>query len=186
MRKPMLIEAFLKWEERQELRWEFDGFAPVAMTGGSNEHEAIGTRLRTLLDMALLGKPCRVRGPTMKIEAAGRIRYPDAFVFCSGTVRGQMVITDPIVVFGVLIPSPSRIDRIEKLREYQATPSIRRYVLLEQDAIAATVYLKRDEAWTVSVVTGDAMLAMPEIETEIPLAEIYRDVELPPDELVEA
>ncbi len=185
MRKPMTIEAFLKWEERQELRWEFDGFAPVAMTGGSNEHEAIGTRLRTLLDMALLGKRCRVRGPTMKIEVAGRIRYPDAFVFCSDAVRGQTVITDPVVVLEVLSPSTSRIDRIEKLREYQATPSIRRYVLLEQDAIAATVYLKRDDAWTVSVVTGDATLMMPEIEVELSLADIYAGVELPPDEVVE-
>ena len=89
VRKPMTIEAFLAWEERQELLWEFDGFAPVAMTGGTNEHEGIGTRLRTLLDTALEGKPCRVRGPTMKIEVAGRIRYPDAFVFRSATVRGQ-------------------------------------------------------------------------------------------------
>ncbi len=185
MRKPMTLEAFLAWEERQEPRWEFDGFAPVAMTGGSNEHEAIGNNLRALLLSALRGKRCSMRGPTMKIEVAGRIRYLDAFVFCSDAVRGQTVITDPVVVFEVLSPSTSRNALIEKLREYQAMPSIRRYVLLEQDAVAATVYLKHDDAWTVSVVTGDAMLAMPEIATEIPLAGIYRDVELPPDEVVE-
>jgi hypothetical protein len=28
----MTIEEFLAWEEEQELRWGFDGFAPVAMT----------------------------------------------------------------------------------------------------------------------------------------------------------
>jgi Uma2 family endonuclease len=89
-------------------------------------------------------------------------------------------------VFEVLSPSTSRVDRIEKLREYQATPSIRRYVLLEQDAIAATVYLKREDTWTVSVVTGDAILTMPEIETEIPLADVYAEVELPPDDAAEA
>jgi hypothetical protein len=27
----MSVEAFLDWEERQELRYEFDGFEPVAM-----------------------------------------------------------------------------------------------------------------------------------------------------------
>ena len=37
----MSLEEFLAWEERQELRWEFDGFAPVAMTGGTAEHSAI-------------------------------------------------------------------------------------------------------------------------------------------------
>jgi hypothetical protein len=26
------VQEFLAWEERQELRWEFDGLEPVAMT----------------------------------------------------------------------------------------------------------------------------------------------------------
>ena len=34
-RKPMTRGEFLAWEERQEFKWEFDGFAPVAMTGGT-------------------------------------------------------------------------------------------------------------------------------------------------------
>ena len=52
--------------------------------------------------------------------------------------------------------------------------------------IAATVYLKREEAWIVSVITGEATLSMPEIEVEISLADIYRDVELPPEDAAEA
>ena len=32
---PMTLAAFLAWEERQELRYEFDGVEPVAMAGGS-------------------------------------------------------------------------------------------------------------------------------------------------------
>ena len=178
--KPMTIEAFLSWEERQEARFEFDGVGPVAMTGGTNAHEAIGGNLRSLLLLGLRGTPCTVRGPTLKIEVAGRIRYPDAFIFCSAARRDQTVIADPVVVFEVLSQSTSRTDRIEKLREYQATPSIQRYVILEQDAVAATVYLKQDGAWTVSVLTGDAVLAMPEVAAEVALAAIYADVELPP------
>jgi Uma2 family endonuclease len=108
LREPMTMEAFLAWEERQELRWEFDGFEPVAMTGGSNAHEMIGNNLRSLLLTALRGKRCGVRGPTMKIEVAGRIRYPDAFVFCTPATRDQTVIPDPVVVFEVLSPSTSR------------------------------------------------------------------------------
>ena len=33
--RTMSLEEFLAWEERQELRWEFDGLAPRAMTGGT-------------------------------------------------------------------------------------------------------------------------------------------------------
>ena len=76
LRKPMTVEQFLAWEERQELRWEFDGFEPVAMTGGTDAHEAIGGVLRALLRERLRGKPCRVRGPTLKVEVAGTHSLP--------------------------------------------------------------------------------------------------------------
>ena len=41
VRKPMSLAEFLEWEERQELRYEFDGIEPVAMTGGSVGHATI-------------------------------------------------------------------------------------------------------------------------------------------------
>lgn len=182
LRKPMTLTAFLAWEERQDLRFEFDGFGPVAMTGGTNAHEGIGTRLRTLLDQQLMGKRCQVRGPTMKIEVAGRIRYPDAFVFCTAASRTQTVITDPVVVFEVISPSTSRTDRLEKLREYRNTPSIQRYVILEADAIAATVYTRQGPDFIVGVLTEDDALAMPEIEASIPLRSVYADVTLPTED----
>jgi hypothetical protein len=34
-RRSMTVDEFLAWERRQELRYEFDGSAPVAMTGGT-------------------------------------------------------------------------------------------------------------------------------------------------------
>jgi hypothetical protein len=48
LRKPMTLAEFLAWEERQDLRYEFDGSQPVAMTGGTVDHEAIGGTLRAL------------------------------------------------------------------------------------------------------------------------------------------
>jgi hypothetical protein len=35
LRKPITLAEFLAWEERQPARYEFDGFEPVAMTGGT-------------------------------------------------------------------------------------------------------------------------------------------------------
>jgi Uma2 family endonuclease len=177
---PMTVQEFLAWEERQELRWEFDGFAPVAMTGGTNAHETIGGTLRALLYDRLKGKRCRVRGPTLKIEVAGRIRYPDAFVFCTPAPGNVTVIKDPVVVFEVLSPGTSRIDRFDKLREYRATKSIQRYVILEPDSIAATVYTRGGEDWIVHPLVAGDLLDMPEIEVVIALSDIYADVELGP------
>jgi Uma2 family endonuclease len=176
----MTLAEFLAWEERQEQRFEFDGFQPVAMTGGTDTHEAIGGTLRALLREGLHGKPCRVRGPTMKIEVVGRIRYPDAFVYCKPVAPSEQIIREPVVVFEILSPSTSRIDRIAKLREYQATDSIQRYVILEQDSIAATIFAREGGLWTARALTDGDILAMPEIRIELPLAAIYGDVDVPP------
>ncbi len=179
VRQPMTIAEFLAWEERQELRFEFNGWEPVAMTGGTDRHEAIGGTLRTLLQGQLRGKPCRVRGPTLKIEVMGRIRYPDAFVYCAPVSSSETVIREPVVVFEVVSPSTSRTDRIEKLREYQATPSIQRYVILEQESIAAIVFMRLGAGWDARPLTAGELLAMPEIDVTLPLSDIYADVELP-------
>lgn len=112
----MSLAEFLDWEERQELRYEFDGFQPVATTGGTLGHETISYRLPTLLMLRLEGKPCRPWGPTTKIEVQGRIRYPHAHVSCTPFAPGATIVPEPFVVFEVLSPSTSRTDRIEKLR----------------------------------------------------------------------
>jgi Uma2 family endonuclease len=184
--EPMTVQEFLAWEERQEPRWEFNGVEPVAMTGGTEAHEGIGTRLRTLLDVRLMGKRCRVRGPSMKIEVMGRIRYPDAVVSCTHIARDATTIRDPVVVFEVLSPGTSRIDRTEKLREYQATPSIERYVNLEPDSIAATVYARRGEDWIVRALIAGDILEMPEIDVALSLSDIYADIDLAPPQPHEA
>lgn len=181
LRKPMTVAQFLAWEERQELRYEFDGFQPVAMTGGTLAHELIGGALRALLRERLQGKRCTVVGPTLKIEVMGRIRYPDAFVYCTPVAPTETVIKDPVVVFEILSPGTSRTDRIEKLREYQATASIERYVILEQDSIAASVFARHGTDWLAQALTADDILRLPEIEVEFPLAAIYADVRLPTD-----
>jgi Uma2 family endonuclease len=179
LRQPMTLKQFLAWEERKALRYEFDGWQPVAMTGGTVAHEFIGGNLRALLREHLRGKTCRAVGPTLKIEVMGRIRYPDAFVYCTPVPPGETVIREPVVVFEVLSPGTSRTDRIEKLREYQATPSIQRYVILEQDSIAATVFTRLNAAWDARALTAGETLAMPEIDVALPLADIYADVTLP-------
>jgi Uma2 family endonuclease len=182
LRKPMTLVEFLAWEERQELRYEFDGFQPGAMTGGTVEHAAIEINLAAALRSRLRDGRCRAFGSNLKIEVAGRIRYPDAFVVCSPVPRGATVVTEPMVVFEILSASTSVVDRVVKNEEYRDTPSIQRYVILEQVRQAATIFSRQDGDWVGHIATGDTELAMPEIGITLPLAELYLDVEFPPDD----
>ena len=83
LQAPMTLDAFLDWENRQEVKYEFDGFQPVAMTGGTAAHAMIQRNLIGLLHNRLRGHRCQVFGSELKIQAGHSIRYPDAFVVCS-------------------------------------------------------------------------------------------------------
>jgi Uma2 family endonuclease len=180
LHEPMTLSGFLAWEERQELRFEFDGFAPVGMTGGTFGHDQITLNLRKCLDARLAGKPCRPFGPNVKIIVDGRIRYPDAGIVCHPVAYDATVIDDPVVVFEVLSERTSKTDLIDKNREYRATPSIQRYVILQQTHVAAIVFVRRADGWLSEIVSGDdAVLDLPEVNVIVPLHEVYANAGLP-------
>jgi Uma2 family endonuclease len=177
----MTVEAFLEWEERQPIRYEFDGVHIHARTGSSADHSRVQRSLIAALVSALRGKPCEAFGSELKILVAGSVRYPDGFVICSLVSDKATFVTDPVVVFEIICPSTSGVDRIIKNQEYRDTPSIQRYVILEQDRQAATVFSRDHGDWAGHVVTGETELAMPEIGISVALAELYAGVELTVD-----
>ena len=178
VRKPMTLAEFLEWEERQPLRYEFDGVGPVAMTGGTAGHARhTGATWPLRSGRALRGQTCRFYGSDLKFQVAeGHVRYPDGMVVCSPVSRSATVVYDPVVVFEVLSPSTAGNDRIAKAREYQATPSVQRYVMFEQDGVSATVYARSGETWTHEILIADSMLSLPEIGVSLPLAELYEGI----------
>ena len=181
LKTPMTLEEFLDWESRQEFKYEFDGFQPVGMVGVTAAHSAIQRNLLGLLFNLLRGQRCQAHGSELKIRVAGHIRYPDAFIICSPLLPSATAVDDPVVVFEILSPGTSYTDRIEKNREYRATLSIQRYVILEQSRAAATVYTRAGTEWLADVLVAEGELVMPEVGISVPLAEIYEGVEFPPD-----
>jgi Uma2 family endonuclease len=84
-----------------------------------------------------------------------------------------------VVVFEVLSESSAETDLIDKNREYRATPSIQRYVVLQQTHKAAVVFVCQDNGWLCEIVSGDdAILDLPEIDISISLREAYANVGL--------
>jgi Uma2 family endonuclease len=177
----MTLEAFLDWEGRQECKHEFDGFQPVAMTGVTAAHSAIQRNLLGLLFNRLRSHRCQAHGSDLKVQVAGRIRYPDAFIVCTPVLPNAIVIHDPVIVFEILSPGTSYTDRILKNREYRATPSVQRYIILEQSRAAATVHARNGAIWVTDVLVGEAELALPEIGISVPLLELYEGVQFAAD-----
>jgi Uma2 family endonuclease len=187
LRKPWTQEQFFAWAEGQDVRYEFDGFQPIAMTGGFNGASAIGINLTTSLNVRLRGSECRPLGLDAGVETVNNaVRYPDALVICSKLDLDGRKVPGVVVVFEVVgrTPEANRRDRIVKVREYAAVPSIRRYVILESSSIGLTVMERSapDQVWQTTVLTNEDTLRMPEIGIEIPVAEIYEGIDFPQED----
>ena len=181
---PMTREQFLAWEVRQELRYEFDGFQPVAMTGGTATHAIIQSNLAIVIGGRLRGAPCQFFGSDLKIATARGFRYADGFVVCNAVAPRATVVHDPVVIFEVLSDSTAGIDLVTKNHEYAAIPSLQRSIVLAQDEMAGTMFERIDNDWIGHLLNAESVLHMPEIAMEIALTELYDGVELPVVETV--
>ena len=175
--KSISLDEFLAWEERQELRFEYDGLDIQAMTGGTMAHGRIQANLVAALHARLRGGPCFLVGSEVKVRTATSIRYPDAMVICSPAEGKATSTSRPTVLFEVLSPSTARKDLGAKNAEYQTLDSLRRYVVLHQEVAAAEVFFRDDEGeWAHEFIGGQGVLKMPEIEVELPLALFYEGI----------
>ena len=171
------IDSFLEWEATKDLRFEFNGFEPVAMVGAKLGHNLI--ILNGVMALRRRLRRCSVFAETAKLRMAHSVRYPDLMVVCSAIDPNASEVTDPVVVMEVLSDGTSAQDRIVKNQEYRDTPSIQHYAILEQDRVAATVFARAGSDWTGQLLVGrDAVLVFREIDVEIPLAEFYEGMEI--------
>ena len=172
LRKPWTVEQFLAWEDRQEGRHEFDGIRVHEMTGGSRAHQRIVSNLVRILEDAL--DPDRFDAvPEMRLDVGGKIRYPDVSVVSGRIADAVRTLRDALVLFEVLSDETASIDRGEKRDEYARLPGLRRYVLLEQGRMAATVFERSEGGW-LELEPNSGMLDLPELGIALALAAIHR------------
>ena len=181
--RSMTIAEFLDWESSDSLRYQlFDG-RPVAMAPGSAYHSALITAVGGEIRNHLKGQ-----SRCMALAEAG-ITLPnqdrtyfiaDIAVSCVPIKPGHAAALQPILIVEVLSPSTEAEDREVKAPAYQTIPSVREIVLIAQDRPAATVIRRAGEAaWETETVTGlDAVLRLDSVELDLPLAELYRGLEL--------
>jgi Uma2 family endonuclease len=176
-------EAYLDWEARQPIRHELVDGQIHAMGGGTAEHDSIGNNLRAALHAQMRGKPCRPHGPDLKVKAGKDGRYPDALIDCGPRVTDALHAQEPVAVFEVLSKSTGWIDQSLKLRDYDATPTIRIYVLISQDELRAMVY-SRDADGRLGIQSAvliegmEASIEVPELGLTLPFSDLYEGLDL--------
>jgi Uma2 family endonuclease len=180
------VEDYLAGELISPVKHEFLDGAVYAMSGARILHNDIVTNTLVAVYNRLEDGPCKPYNSDTKVRVRfqSRIRfyYPDTFVCCRTNPPTDSFQDHPKVIFEVLSQRARRIDEGEKKDEYLTIPSLDVYVLVEQATATVVAFRRTESGFTQEVYEGlDAVLPLPEIGIELPLAAIYRGVEFIPE-----
>jgi Uma2 family endonuclease len=181
-RSDWTLDDFLVWEAAQPGRYEFIDGSPRLMTGGTLAHSRISINIVSLLQEKLRGTPCAPGNSDVRvpIRATNQSRYPDASIYCGKFRPDALDAPEPVAVFEVLSKSNDFADQHGRLRDYDAVPSIRHYVVVAQDRMAVVTY-DRDAAGRLApgglFSEAAATIDLPAAGISLPLAGVYEGLE---------
>jgi Uma2 family endonuclease len=183
---PISVHDYLAGELASPIKHEYLGGVVYAMAGARNLHNIIASNTLGCMHGRLRGKRCRAYNSDTKIRIRlpGQVRfyYPDVSVVCRPNAPHESFQDDPAVIVEVLSEKTRRIDEGEKKDAYLTIPSLSVYLLVEQEIPAIVAFRRTEHGFVREVYQGvDAMVPLPEIEIELPLAELYESVEFSPE-----
>ena len=176
----MTVAAFVEMIRPfpDEERWELLDGEPVLRSPQSERHQIIVSNLMAGLRQAARERGCRVLPGLgmLNDEIDDYAPIPDVVLRCGPPVDGGYA-RDPVLVAEVLSPSTMNNDRGRKLDFYRAIPTLRTILIVYQDEVRIEAWQRQHGgAWIRTVLKGlGDMLSLPEIESGLSLADIYRD-----------
>jgi len=176
-------EQYLALEETAEDKSEYLDGKITPMTGGSTNHNQIAGNLYIALTLALKKQNYRIFIGDVRLWVP-KVRlytYPDVMVIFGEPEYHKNrtdMITNPQVIVEVLSKSTKNYDRGEKFTFYKSIPTLREYILIDQTKINVEQYSKMEnKRWLYSEYDEeDTALVFNSFEVEVPLSEVYEQV----------
>lgn len=185
------VSEYLRLEDAAAEKHEYRDGEIIGMAGGTYYHGVITVNVQGEIRSGLKGRPCRVSNGDVRVRIPRTplFTYPDASVVCGApefdpSDPSNGTITNPRLIVEVLSPSTEAYDRGEKFRRYRELESLCEYVLIRQDVAEVEVFYRQDDGtWLFAAAAGlDARLRLRSIDVELSLAEVYAQVEFPPQQ----
>jgi Uma2 family endonuclease len=175
---PKTLDEFRAWHERQPEVWEFIHGVPKLMAPGSMAHTLIKSNAGRLLGNALDQTGCRALVDGAIVEVEGSSLIPDVAVTCSPLDFATPRVADPIIIVEVLSPWNEKDDTGRKLALYLKVPTLRHYLVIEQERRQIVHHERRDDlggVFLTNIAPPDPLRLDPP-GIEIPLAALYEGV----------
>jgi Uma2 family endonuclease len=170
-------DDYLSGELVSEIKHEYVDGAVYAMAGASRNHERIVQNLSRLFGNHLVNSPCEPLGSDMKVRTSiGKFRYPDYMVVCDEIESHEQYTDSPVILVEVLSKTTRKIDHQIKRLEYINIPSLKEYVLIEQDFVDIIVLRKSDHWQATHYFLGEDVV-FESIDLTLPVAELYHRVD---------
>jgi Uma2 family endonuclease len=171
-------EEYLHDERSADIRHEYVNGQVYAMAGASDDHNRIAGNIFAALHSTLSNTRGEAFINDMKVKIpptfADVFYYPDVIVACTPKDNAKYYRECPAVIFEVISPETERIDRRERVLSYRQIPTLRAYVMMEQDRMAATVLRRAKIGWESEALEGpEAVLRLGAIGFTIRLEAIY-------------
>ena len=171
------VEEYLALEAESTVRHEYVAGMIYPHTGGTTRHNAIAANVLAILWNAARGGECRVYGSDMMLRATDDVfYYPDMTVVRGDDEAGDEALYQhaPCLIVEVASPSTESIDRREKAFTYRKIPSLRAYLIVDQNRRWVERHW-RDETgeWRQGGVADESFVPSPGPETRLSLDEIY-------------
>jgi Uma2 family endonuclease len=106
--------------------------------------------------------------------------YPDVMVCCDPTDNHELYREKPIVVVEVVSDSSRITDKTLKKADYFTLPSLREYVVVEQERMEVTIYRRLDDGWEEEICTQGDTVRLTPIGFTCAIEELYLKVEPAP------
>src|SRR5436190_15261725 len=156
------------------------------MAGARNVRNIIKGNVFGSLHARLRGRRCRPFNSDTKIRihlpTQVRFYYPDVSVICRPNPQNDSFQDEPAVLIEVLSKRTRRIDEGEKKDAYLTIPSLGAYLLVEQETPTVVVFRRTEHGFVREIHEGlDAVIPLREIDSELPLADVYDAVEFTPE-----
>jgi Uma2 family endonuclease len=177
----LTAEEYLQWELTQRDRYEYWDGEVVAMTGGTRAHNRIAFNFSKFIDGALLGLSCEVyiNDVKVQVEPGRKYYYPDVVVTCDDRDDNERFVQFPCLIVEVLSPSTEAIDRGVKFAHYRQFSTLQEYVLVSVTTPLVEVFARNERGqWVLTEYGEDEVVTLASIGVEIPVAAIYRQVQL--------
>ena len=174
-------EDYLEGELISEVRHEYIDGTVYAMSGASKNHNLISQNFSRELVNELKQKksPCRTFSENVKVrESKETIQYfyPDVFVTCDpDDNESEYYVNSPVIIVEVLSQSTRKYDLTTKKLYYFNIPTLREYVVIEQDICQVEVFRKSDDWRPTAYFPGDKII-FESIDVTLSVEDIYYQV----------